>query len=87
MWTRYCRNCHYYNTNNSIIIIIALSLFLSSHNKYSLHDGCWSPTRPAVYYTVSAGGILDVWDIGFKHNTPTLSIQVHTHPINTDTHS
>ncbi len=47
-----------------------------SKNTHPLHDGCWSPTRPAVYYTVSAGGVLDVWDIGFKHNKPTLSIQV-----------
>lgn len=41
-----------------------------------LTDGCWSPTRPAVFYTTRADGTLDIWDFLFKQNDPTLSIQV-----------
>lgn len=40
-------------------------------------DGCWSPTRPAVFFTTKMNGTLDVWDYLFKQNEPTLTIQVH----------
>jgi len=39
-------------------------------------DGCWSPVRPAVFFTSKMDGTLDVWDYLFKQNDPTLSIQV-----------
>ena len=39
-------------------------------------DGCWSPVRPAVFFTTKMDGTLDVWDYLFKQNDPTLSIQV-----------
>lgn len=45
------------------------------HTAY-LTDGCWSPTRPAVFYTTRMDGTLDIWDFLFKQNDPTLSIQV-----------
>ncbi len=45
------------------------------HNAY-LTDGCWSPIRPAVFYTTKMDGSLDIWDLIFKQNDPTLSIQV-----------
>ena len=41
-------------------------------------DGCWSPVRPAVFFTTKMDGTLDVWDYLFKQNDPTLSIQVIT---------
>ncbi len=41
-----------------------------------LTDGCWSPTRPAVFYTTKMDGTLDIWDVIFKQNDPTLSLQV-----------
>lgn len=41
-------------------------------------DACWSPVRPAVFFTVKMDGVLDVWDILFKQNEPTLSIKVPT---------
>ena len=40
-------------------------------------DGCWSPVRPAVFFTTKMDGTLDVWDYLFKQNDPTLSIQVN----------
>ncbi|EDO40075.1 predicted protein [Nematostella vectensis] len=41
-----------------------------------LTDGCWSPSRPGVFFTTKMDGTLDVWDCMFKQNCPTLSIQV-----------
>jgi dynein intermediate chain 2 len=41
-----------------------------------LTDGCWSPTRPAVYFVTKMNGCIDLWDICFKQNDPALSIQV-----------
>lgn len=41
-----------------------------------LMDGCWSPVRPSVFFTVKTDGVLDVWDILFKQNDPTLSVKV-----------
>ncbi|XP_053707585.1 dynein intermediate chain 3, ciliary [Synchiropus splendidus] len=42
----------------------------------SLMDACWSPVRPAVFFTVKTNGVLDVWDVLFKQSVPTLSLQV-----------
>ena len=42
-----------------------------------LTDGCWSPVRPAVFFTTNMDGTLNVWDYLFKQNDPTLSIQVN----------
>ena len=44
-------------------------------------DGCWSPVRPAVFFTTKKDGTLDVWDYLFKQNDPTLSIQVRSYSI------
>ena len=47
-------------------------------------DGCWSPVRPAVFFTSKMDGTLDVWDYLFKQNDPTLSIQVRWYHFNDD---
>ena len=52
--------------------------------RYSSHyltDGCWSPTRPSVFFTSKMDGSVDIWDYIFKQNEPTLSIQVANAPI------
>ena len=48
----------------------------TSYNSSSLTDGCWSPTRPGVFFTTSMEGIVNVWDLCFKQTAPTLMIQV-----------
>lgn len=50
-------------------------MWTKQHQTY-LTDGCWSPVRPAVFFTTRMDGCLDVWDYLFKQNDPTLSIQV-----------
>lgn len=46
-----------------------------------LTDGCWSPIRPSVFFITKMDGTLDVWDIIFKQNDPTLSLQVCDEPL------
>ncbi|KAG8129229.1 hypothetical protein E2320_015939 [Naja naja] len=41
-----------------------------------LTDGCWSTTRPAVFFTTKMDGTLDVWDFLFKQSDPTLHLKV-----------
>eukprot|EP00741_Cyanophora_paradoxa_P021766 tig00000241_g21009.t1 len=41
-----------------------------------LTDGCWSPTRPGVFFTTKMDGTLDIWDYAYKQNDPTLVLQV-----------
>eukprot|EP00955_Chlamydomonas_euryale_P087613 364310-Chlamydomonas_euryale.AAC.9 len=52
------------------------------HNTY-LTGGTWSPTRPGVFYTIKMDGAMDVWDLYYKHNEPTLTVQVADSPLTT----
>ena len=52
--------------------------------KYSLDymtDGCWSPTRPSVFFTSKMNGAIDIWDYIFKQSEPTYTVQVGSSPI------
>jgi hypothetical protein len=51
-------------------------LFAYRQHLSYMTDGCWSPVRPAVFFTTKMDGTLDVWDYLFKQNEPTLTIQV-----------
>ncbi|KAK9965831.1 hypothetical protein ABG768_004897 [Culter alburnus] len=56
---------------------ITESSIMSTKNQMTyLLDACWSPVRPAVFFTVKMDGTLDVWDILFKRKDPTLSLKV-----------
>jgi dynein intermediate chain 2 len=50
------------------------------HSAY-LVDGCWSPTRPGVFFTIKQDGTLDIWDYFFKQNDPTFTLQVTDSPL------
>eukprot|EP00002_Diphylleia_rotans_P016056 TRINITY_DN311_c0_g1_i3.p1 TRINITY_DN311_c0_g1~~TRINITY_DN311_c0_g1_i3.p1 ORF type:complete len:496 (+),score=87.81 TRINITY_DN311_c0_g1_i3:405-1892(+) len=39
-------------------------------------DGCWSPTRPGVFFTTKLDGTLDIWDCVYNQNDPALSLKV-----------
>jgi len=58
------------------------SIMWTKHHMTYLTDGCWSPVRPAVFFTTRMDGCLDVWDYLFKQNDPTLSIQVCDEALN-----
>ncbi|CAL8102283.1 unnamed protein product [Calicophoron daubneyi] len=53
----------------------------TAHHENRLSDGCWSPVRPAVFFSTRLDGSLDVWDVIFKQKEPTLSIQVCDEPL------
>jgi dynein intermediate chain 2 len=52
------------------------AIMWTKYNQSNLTDGCWSPSRPAVCFSSKADGTLDVWDLLFKTNEPTLSMKV-----------
>lgn len=52
------------------------SIMWTKYHMSYLTDGCWSPTRPSVFFTTKTDGTLDVWDIMHKQNDPVLSLQV-----------
>lgn len=45
------------------------------HTAYLL-DVCWSPVKPAVFFTARSDGVLDVWDFLFHQKEPSLSLKV-----------
>jgi len=45
------------------------------HNSY-LTDGCWSPTRPGIFYLTRMDGFLDVWDIFYRQNEVAYSQKI-----------
>ncbi|XP_062381957.1 dynein axonemal intermediate chain 2 [Sardina pilchardus] len=52
------------------------SIMWTKYHTANLLDGCWSPMRPSVFFTVKMDGTLDVWDFLFKQNDPTLTLKV-----------
>ena len=65
-----------YIRNNCEYMYILTYVLAYRYSDVELTDGCWSPTRPAVYFVTKMNGCVDIWDIGFKQNNPALSIQV-----------
>ncbi|XP_061733218.1 dynein axonemal intermediate chain 2 [Nerophis ophidion] len=52
------------------------SIMWTKYQMSYLTDACWSPVRPSVFFTVKTDGMLDIWDVLFKQNDPTLSVKV-----------
>ncbi|XP_077593361.1 dynein axonemal intermediate chain 2 [Stigmatopora nigra] len=52
------------------------SIMWTKYQMSFLTDACWSPVRPSVFFTVKMDGMLDIWDVLFKQNEPTLSVKV-----------
>ncbi|NXB99872.1 DNAI2 protein, partial [Orthonyx spaldingii] len=50
------------------------------HTPYLL-DGCWSPVKPAVFFTAKSDGTLDIWDFLFHQKDPSLSLKVSNDPV------
>lgn len=59
------------------------AIMWTKYNQSNLTDGCWSQTRPAVCFSSKADGTLDVWDLLFKTNEPTISMKVSDSSIQT----
>ncbi|NWV26666.1 DNAI2 protein, partial [Origma solitaria] len=50
------------------------------HIPYML-DACWSPVKPAVFFTTKSDGTLDIWDFLFHQKEPSLSLKVSNDPL------
>eukprot|EP00095_Tigriopus_kingsejongensis_P003857 maker-scaffold20_size707684-snap-gene-4.18 protein:Tk03857 transcript:maker-scaffold20_size707684-snap-gene-4.18-mRNA-1 annotation:"dynein intermediate chain axonemal" len=59
------------------------SIMWTSSYTENLTDGCWSPTRPSVFFTTRMDGCLDCWDILYQQKGPLLSIKVTDDPLHT----
>lgn len=51
-------------------------IMTTKYHKSYLTSGCWSPSRPGVFFTTKLDGQLDIWDYFYKQNQPTLTQQV-----------
>ncbi|XP_071750143.1 dynein intermediate chain 3, ciliary isoform X2 [Lepeophtheirus salmonis] len=57
------------------------SIMWTSSYTENLTDGCWSPTRPSVFFTTRMDGCLDSWDILYQQRAPILSVKVADEPL------
>lgn len=51
-------------------------IMTTRYDKSYLTGGCWSTTRPGVFFTTKTDGTLDIWDLFHKQNEPTFSTKV-----------
>jgi dynein intermediate chain 2 len=51
-------------------------IMTTKYDKSYLTAGCWSATRPGVFFTTKADGTLDIWDFYHKQNDPTFSTKI-----------
>ena len=63
------------------MLYFVILLLFSSYTE-NLTDGCWSPTRPSVFFTSRQDGVLDAWDILYQQKAPILSIKVSDEAVN-----
>jgi len=52
-------------------------LMTTGYDGSYLTDGCWSPTRPGVFYTTKQNGQLECWDFFYKQQDPVVSVNVN----------
>jgi dynein intermediate chain 2 len=50
------------------------------HPSY-LTDGCWSQTRPGLFYLTRMDGFLDVWDFFYRQNVVAYSQKISDSPL------
>ncbi|WIA16722.1 hypothetical protein OEZ85_013376 [Tetradesmus obliquus] len=51
-------------------------LLVGPYSLSYLTAGTWSPSRPGLFFTSQSDGSLSCWDLFYKHNEPTLRVQV-----------
>lgn len=48
----------------------------SRYHNSLLMDGCWSPSRPGLFFVTRKDGWLDIWDYYYRQNEPALSQKI-----------
>eukprot|EP01137_Pigoraptor_chileana_P012527 Opistho-2@64993 len=56
-------------------------LLISPCSQTYMTGGCWSPSRPGVFYIAKADGNVDVWDILDRSHEPAMTQNVSSFPI------
>jgi dynein intermediate chain 2 len=51
-------------------------ILMTPYSKAYLTSGCWSPTRPGVFYTCRSDGVLDCWDYNYRQTQVAYSHKV-----------
>ena len=52
-------------------------LFWVNSGTEMLTDGCWSPTRPSLFFTSRTDGWLEAWDMIENQRRPVMTHKVH----------
>ncbi|GMH43207.1 hypothetical protein BSKO_11129 [Bryopsis sp. KO-2023] len=60
---------------------LKVPLMTTSYHTSNIVGGTWSPTRPGVFFTIKTDGCLDVWDLFYKCNDPSLSVDITDQPL------
>lgn len=60
---------------------IKTPLLSTKFDRSYLTGGCWSPSRPGVFFTTKMDGTLDIWDYFYKQNDPVFSTKVGDQPL------
>ena len=45
-----------------------------------LTDGCWSPTRPSLFFTSRTDGWIEAWDMIENQRSPVMTHKIHEGP-------
>ena len=45
-----------------------------------LTDGCWSPTRPSLFFTSRTDGWIEAWDMIENQRAPVMTHKIHEGP-------
>lgn len=53
---------------------LKVPLMTTTYHASDIVGGTWSPTRPAVFFTIKSNGCMDVWDLFYKCNEPSLTV-------------
>jgi len=61
--------------------VLDSSLLYINSGTELLTDGCWSITRPCVFYLSRTDGWLEAWDIIYKQTAPSVMKQISNGPI------
>eukprot|EP00756_Hemistasia_phaeocysticola_P066382 Hpha_TRINITY_DN9199_c0_g1::TRINITY_DN9199_c0_g1_i1::g.94445::m.94445/K11143/DNAI2; dynein intermediate chain 2, axonemal len=58
-------------------------MFQTYYHKAYLTGGTWHSARAGVFITTRMDGVMNVWDLMYRHSAPVLSVQVSDFSLNT----
>ena len=55
---------------------LKVPIMSTRYHQSLLTDGCWSPSRPGLFFVTRKDGWLDIWDFYYRQNEVALSHKV-----------